>query len=60
MIMASKQLQLIEQRRSLAASRGFTIDYQLSQEHQENIVSYKQLAPATKENYRRASSNWEL
>lgn len=58
--MISDQQQLVEERRRLAASRGFTIDYQQLQERQENIVSHRRLAPTTDEKYYRALENWEL
>lgn len=56
-----KQLQkLLDERRQLAASRGFTVDYQQEQETQDNAICHKALAPATHEKYDRAVRNWVL
>jgi len=51
---------LLKERRRLAASRGFTIDYQREQELKENVVCHKELAPATYEKHDRAAENWIL
>lgn len=48
MIMISNNLkQLAEENHHLAASHGFTIDYQNKQESQENTICLKKLAPVT-------------
>ncbi|KAI9040418.1 uncharacterized protein KD926_008241 [Aspergillus affinis] len=60
MTMTSNKLQIIEERCRLAASRGFTIDFQQQQESQENVICHKKLAPTTYEKYDRALGNWEL
>lgn len=52
--------QLLEERRRLEASRGFTIDYQHEQESRENVICYKDLAPTTYEKHNRAVENWTL
>lgn len=51
---------LVEERRRLAASRGFTIDYQNEQESQENVICHKELVPTTYEKHDRAVENWIL
>ncbi|KAA8644962.1 uncharacterized protein ATNIH1004_009173 [Aspergillus tanneri] len=60
MIAEERRLQLVEEQRRLAASRGFTIDYQQVQESQENVICHKELAPTTHEKYDRAVENWTL
>ena len=61
MIMIGDDLkQLAEENRRLAASRGFTIDYQNEQESQENTICLKELAPATYEQHGRAAKNWTV
>ena len=52
--------QLLKERQRLAASRGFTMDYQRNQELGENVVCQKDLAPATNEKHEKAAENWML
>lgn len=42
------------------ASHGFTIEYQLSKESQENTVRQETVTPAIKKKYFQASSIWGL
>ncbi|KAF7590037.1 hypothetical protein BBP40_003426 [Aspergillus hancockii] len=49
---------LLEERKRLAESRGFTLEYQ--QEKIENTVCHPRIAPATEEKYERAVTNWAL
>lgn len=51
---------ILEERAKLAASRGFTIEYQSEQEKQENTIEQGELAPATLDKYDRAAQNWFL
>ena len=51
MTMISNQQLLVEECCRLAASCGFTIDYQQLQECQENIISHRKLAPAIDKKY---------
>ncbi|ODM21326.1 hypothetical protein SI65_02169 [Aspergillus cristatus] len=50
--------QLVEEQQRLAASHGFTIDYQNKRESQANVRCYKELAPTTYEKHDRAVENW--
>ena len=43
--------QLVEEHQRLAASRGFTVDYQNERESQVNVRCYKELAPTTYEKH---------
>ena len=52
--------QLVEERQRLAASRGFTINYQNKWESQVNVRCYKELAPMTYEKHDQAVENWIL
>ena len=59
--MENKDLnKILEQRAQIAASRGFTIEYQSEQEKQENTIEQSELTPATHDKYERAASNWLL
>lgn len=51
---------LLEERKRLAESRGFTLEYQQEQEKIENTVCHPRIAPATEEKYERAVTNWAL
>lgn len=51
---------ILEARATLAASRGFTIEYQKEQEQSENTITQPELAPATHDKYDRAAYNWVL
>lgn len=59
-MISNQQPQLVKECCCLAASCGFTIDYQQLQEHQENIISHRRLAPTTDEKYYCVLENWEL
>ncbi|GMG01327.1 unnamed protein product [Aspergillus oryzae] len=50
---------LLEERKRLAESRGFTLEYQQEQEKIENTVCHPRIAPATEEKYERAI-RWRL
>ncbi|KAJ5110853.1 hypothetical protein N7532_001388 [Penicillium argentinense] len=43
-----------------ATSRGYTREYQDRREREENTISYKELAPATLQNYEKSAKNWIL
>ena len=58
MIDKGRLQQLAETQQRLAASRGFTIDYQNKQASQGNVKCYKELAPPTYEKHDRAAENW--
>lgn len=61
MTMRVKDLsEVLEARVKLAASRGFTIEYQKEQEKSENCVTQPELAPPTHDKYDRAAYNWVL
>lgn len=44
----------------LAASRGFTIEYQAQQEATENTVAQPELARPTEEKHIRVAENWAM
>ena len=50
--------QLAETQQCLAASCGFTINYQNKQASQGNVKCYKELAPLTYEKHDQAAKNW--
>lgn len=60
MVIEDRLQHLLKERQRLAASRGFTIDYQRKQELGENVVCQKDLAPATNEKHEKAAENWML
>ena len=61
MAMQVKDLsKILEARAKLAASRGFTLEYQKEQEQSENRVAQPELAPATHDKYDDAAKNWVL
>ena len=56
-----KDLQKIAAKRAaLAASRGFTTEYQDTKEQEENKICHKKLAPATISKYNYSLRNWKL
>ena len=50
----------LAERIARAKSRGFTLEYQNEQEQQENVICYRELAPATFNKYEYAALNWTL
>lgn len=58
MIDKDRLQRIVEEWQRLAASRGFTIDYQNEQASQGNFRCYKELAPLTYEKHDRAAENW--
>ena len=55
-----QRFKLVQQRRKLAESQGFTTAYQRETEEQDNVVCLKQRAPVTEATYSRAIENWCL
>jgi hypothetical protein len=52
--------QILQERATFAASRGFTLEYQNEQEKKENTIAHRELAPATHDKYGRALETWIL
>ncbi|KAJ5302313.1 hypothetical protein N7508_007176 [Penicillium antarcticum] len=59
--MFPKDLQrALDERVALAASRGFTHEYQTEREREDNVICHKALAPATVNKYDKSVLNWAL